>query len=234
MISVDKKLYASVRNISSKKMKKIYNKNQTIINRENYLHISGQIYLPMVEIDISAIRSQGAGGQHVNKVSTAAHLRFDIKASSLPEIYKERLLRLKDQRITKNGIIVLKAQEYRSQKKNKEVALDRLQGLIKSVISARKKRKPTRPTPTSQTKRLDRKTSHGKLKMLRAKVVYLFWFVVLFTPPLSQSQVIEAPGIPWVPYHSIDFKRVSDIGIDAQSGKDLPDLGFSECWPVNE
>ncbi len=213
-------------------MKYTTNKYDTFIQKGNYLPITSQITLPMNEIEISAVRAQGAGGQHVNKVSTAIHLRFDIKASSLPDNYKERLLHLKDQRITKEGIIILKAQEYRSQKKNKEIALGRLRDLIKSVISARKKRKPTRPTPISKTKRLDQKTKHGQLKTMRAKVVYLFWFISLFLPHDNQAQDIEAPGIPWVQYHSIDFKRVSDIGIDRQINMTagLSSKDFSLFW----
>lgn len=134
------------------------------------MQISSGVTIPAREIEISAIRAQGAGGQNVNKVSSAIHLRFDIGSSSLPESYKERLLRLHDQRITKEGVVVIKAQQHRSREKNREEALKRLQQLIRSVAVSRKKRKPTRPTRSSQKKRLDGKTRRGAVKLARAKV----------------------------------------------------------------
>jgi len=134
------------------------------------LHISNIVAIPAREIEISAIRAQGAGGQNVNKVSSAIHLRFDIVASSLPALYKERLLRLNDQRITKEGVVVIKAQQHRSQEMNKDEALQRLQELVRSVAVSRKARKPTRPTRSSQRKRLDSKTRRGAVKLTRAKV----------------------------------------------------------------
>ena len=134
------------------------------------LHISKRVKIPDSEIEISAIRSQGPGGQNVNKVSTAIHLRFDIGASSLPDLYKERLLKLKDNRISKDWIIIIKAQQSRSQKKNREEALIRLQELIKSVMLTQKKRKPTKPTESSHKKRLGSKTKRGQIKALRKKV----------------------------------------------------------------
>ena len=136
------------------------------------LIISRQLVVPDAEIDIQAIRAQGAGGQNVNKVSSAIHLRFDIRASSLPDAYKEKLLDLHDHRISKDGIIVIKAQRFRSQDKNREDALGRLRTLIKSVTVARKKRKPTKPSKGSQIRRVDSKTRRGKLKGLRGKIGY--------------------------------------------------------------
>lgn len=134
------------------------------------LQITRTVHIPSGEIEITAIRAPGPGGQHVNKASTAIHLRFDIRASSLPDQYKERLLQLTDHRVTSEGVVVIKASRFRSLVKNREDGLARLQELVKSVSVAPRKRKPTKPSRSSKKKRMDSKSKRGQLKSMRGRV----------------------------------------------------------------
>jgi ribosome-associated protein len=134
------------------------------------LKISNNVTVPIEEVEVSAIRAQGAGGQNVNKVSSAVHLRFDVQSSSLPDYYKQKLLSMNDRRLSKDGVIIIKAQRFRTQEKNREDGLNRLAELIKSAGVVKKRRRPTKPTKASQQRRLDDKSKRGQTKSLRGKL----------------------------------------------------------------
>jgi ribosome-associated protein len=134
------------------------------------IQINQQLSIPFEEVQVSAVRAQGAGGQNVNKVSSAIHLRFDVKASSLPDLDKERLLQLSDRRINSDGVVVIKAQRFRSQEKNRADAYERLKDLVVKATTHRRKRRPTKPSFGSKKRRLDSKNKRGNLKDLRGKV----------------------------------------------------------------
>jgi len=135
------------------------------------LEITKHVSIPLREIELSAVRASGPGGQHVNKVSSAIHLRFNIPGSSLPENIKQRLLQLRDRRLTRDGVVIIKAQRYRDQEKNRGDALQRLQALIRKALHRPKQRVPTRPSRTSRKQRMDSKSRRGRLKAMRGRVI---------------------------------------------------------------
>ena len=134
------------------------------------LRVTARVTIPEREIEISAVRAGGPGGQHVNKVSSAAHLRFDIRASSLPEAWKSRLLALPDQRITSDGIVIIKAQDHRSLEMNREAALERLRSLVEGISRPPRPRIPTRPTAAAKKRRVEEKARKGRIKALRGRI----------------------------------------------------------------